>query len=58
MFTDYFQIAFKEANLTKANFRRADLEEANLRGVKGLTKEQLHSAKNWEKAKNIPLELK
>ncbi|MCK4589026.1 MAG: pentapeptide repeat-containing protein [Nanoarchaeota archaeon] len=45
------------ADLWGADLKGADLEHADLTMVKTLTKEQLHSAKNWEKAKNIPEEL-
>ena len=47
----------RTANLEGANLAGADLESAVLAGIKHLTKEQLHSAKYWQKAKNIPKEL-
>lgn len=40
------------------NLREADLEGADLLEIFGLTLAQLHSAKNWEKAKNISRDLK
>lgn len=42
-----------EANLKRTNLERANLDGANLLNVKNLTKEQLHSAENWERA-SIP----
>jgi len=63
---------FNGANLQEANLQDADLEQAflpsanltganlkgtNLKTVDGLTAEQLHSAKNWQEAKNIPTDL-
>lgn len=42
------------ANLTNTNLNSANLEDANLKGVIGLTKEALHSARNWNKARSIP----
>ena len=38
------------ANLENANLENANLENADLREVKGLTLEQIKSAKNWELA--------
>jgi hypothetical protein len=48
----------QKADLVNANLQRVNLKGADLGGAKGLTKEQLHSAKNWEKAKNVPNDLK
>ncbi len=48
----------QEANLTGAKIERANFYEADLLGIIGLTKERLHSANNWELAKNIPPNLK
>ncbi|MBW2995664.1 pentapeptide repeat-containing protein [Candidatus Woesearchaeota archaeon] len=45
---------FVKANFDKAKLNEADLSGANLKDVKNLTAKQLRSAKNWDKAKNIP----
>jgi uncharacterized protein YjbI with pentapeptide repeats/DNA-binding MarR family transcriptional regulator len=42
------------ANLEGANLKGANLQRANLVKVENLTDEQLHSARNWEHALNIP----
>ncbi len=61
---DLTEADLEGANLTQAelgggaNLEGANLEEARLEWAKNLTREQLHSAKNWEKAKNIPLNLR
>ena len=61
--TGYYKHLNSEARLMLLNafthlFKSGFFKLANLRGARGLTKEQLHSAKNWQLAKNIPPELK
>jgi DNA-binding PadR family transcriptional regulator len=51
-------VNFRRANLKGANLTGAYLERANLAEVHNLTIEQLHSARNWEKAIDIPNYLK
>jgi DNA-binding PadR family transcriptional regulator len=51
-------VNFRGANLKGAKLTGAYLERANLAGIKNLTSEQLHSARNWEHALNIPDDLK
>ncbi len=40
----------KFANLKDVNLSNADLRGADLRGAENLTREQVKSAKNWDKA--------
>jgi DNA-binding PadR family transcriptional regulator len=46
------------ANLSEANLAKANLQRANLNKVQDLTIEQLHSARNWQQAIDIPDYLK
>jgi len=46
------------AKLEGATLNGANLMYANLRDIRYLTLDQLHSAKNWEKANDIPTRLK
>jgi DNA-binding PadR family transcriptional regulator len=45
-------------NLEEANLEEANLEEANLEEAKNMKIEQLHSARNWKQAIDIPDYLK
>jgi uncharacterized protein YjbI with pentapeptide repeats len=49
---------FNNANLKGAFFNDADLTGTDFNHVSNLTIAQLHSAKNWRKAKNIPTNIK
>lgn len=48
-----FDAHFNRADLQMVSFKGANIEHANFWGVRHLTKEQIHSAKNWEKADNL-----
>jgi len=57
-----YGVNLERTDLTGANFEdtiinNANLRKADIQNVQNLTKKQLHSAKNWEQAENIPREL-